>query len=185
MSSYKWNLGSGHKTIFEYYKDSINLKNYFKWCFVRNPWERIASAYEDCPEIFQVAPTFNKFIETIHSNRNKIPKNHISYSNFYNIGFPNHLYRIHFMPMNLLIKVNGELCVDFIGKYENLKEDWGKIQREINIKPQELILSNARKQKINFGRKTSYYKDLFNQYLIDLVGEIYEEDVKLFNYSFS
>ena len=87
--------------------------------------------------------------------------------------------------MNLLIKVNGELCVDFIGKYENLKEDWGKIQREINIKPQELILSNARKQKINFGRKTSYYKDLFNQYLIDLVGEIYEEDVKLFNYSFS
>ena len=78
MSSYKWNLGSGHKTIFEYYKDSINLKNYFKWCFVRNPWERIASAYEDCPEIFQVAPTFNKFIETIDSNRNKIPKNHIS-----------------------------------------------------------------------------------------------------------
>lgn len=184
MSNIAWNTGSGHKTISEYKSDGVDLDNYFKWCFVRNPWERIASAYEDCPEIFQFAPTFEDFINTLYSKKQNFPKSEIKFFQYFDIGFPLKYYRIHFMPMNLLIKINGELCIDFIGRYENLQEDWVNLQRKININPQNLILSNARKQKVNFGRKTSYYKDLYNQYLIDLVGELYEEDIKLFNYSF-
>lgn len=185
MSNIAWNTGSGHKTISEYKSDGVDLDNYFKWCFVRNPWERIASAYEDCPEIFQFAPTFEDFINTLYSKKQNFPKSEIKFFQYFDIGFPLKYYRIHFMPMNLLIKINGELCIDFIGRYENLQEDWVKLQRKININPQNLILSNARKQKVNLGRKTSYYKDLYNQHLIDLVGELYEEDIKLFNYSFN
>ena len=88
------------------------------------------------------------------------------------------------MPMNLLIKINGEVCVDFIGRFENLESDWDTIQKKLNVEVKKLNKSNARVQKINFKRRTSFYKDLYNQNLIDLVGEIYEEDINLFNYKF-
>lgn len=184
MGDFTWNISSGHRTISEYKSDGINLDNYFKWCFVRNPWERIVSAYEDCPEIFQFAPTFEDFINILYSKKQNFPKNEIKYSQYFDIGFPLKYYRIHFMPMNLLIKINGEVCVDFIGRFENLESDWDTIQKKLNVEVKKLNKSNARVQKINFKRRTSFYKDLYNQNLIDLVGEIYEEDINLFKYKF-
>lgn len=183
MEAHKWNIGSGHQTISDYKNNSINFDKFFKWCFVRNPWERIVSAYEDCPEIFKFAPSFDSFVNTLYLKKNNFPKGQIKYYDRFDIGFP--IYRIHFMPMNLLIKIDNQICIDFIGRFENLQEDWEIVQKKLNIIPEKLKISNSRKQKVNLGRRTSDYKDLYNQNLIDLVGEIYEEDIKLFNYSFS
>lgn len=184
MESKKWNLGYGHKSIFDYQKSGIDIDSYFKWCFVRNPWARIVSAYEDCPEIFKFAPSFNDFVNTLYSKKHNFPKEHISYSSIYDIGFPFSLYRIHFLPMNLLLKINGKIYMDFIGKFENLPKDWELVQKKLNLEYEHLNVINSRKQKINQNRRTSFYKDLYDQNLIDLVGEIYEEDIKLFNYKF-
>ena len=86
------------------------------------------------------------------------------------------------MPMNLLMKIDGQICMDFIGRFENLLNDWEIIQTKIGVKKQVLPKTNDRASKKN--RKNSFYKERYSQNLIDLVGELYEEDVKLFGYSF-
>ena len=53
LSKPAWNRGNGHKTVADF--ESIlgqELESQFVWAFVRNPFERMVSAYEDCPEIF-------------------------------------------------------------------------------------------------------------------------------------
>lgn len=182
MERVLWNKGYGHKTIEDYYDDGEDLSSYFKWCFVRNPWERIVSAYEDCPEIFSYAPTFESFINKLHSKIHNIPKQSIKYTNFIDIGLP--IYRIHFMPMHLLIKIHGQICIDFIGRFENLDNDWLAINKHFNIDCMQLDKVNARKDKIKEGRRNSFYRDLYNQDLIDKVGEIYADDISIFKYIF-
>jgi hypothetical protein len=87
------------------------------------------------------------------------------------------------MPMNLLMKIDGQVCVDFIGRFENLSNDWRTVQEKIGVEKQDLIKCNDRARKK--GRKNSLYKDQYSQELIDLVGELYQEDIKLFRYTFS
>lgn len=182
MSQMSWNESSGHKTISDYFDEGIDISLYFKWCFVRNPWERIVSAYEDCPEIFSYAPTFESFINKIHSKKHNMLRQSLKYSEFIDIGFP--IYRVHFMPMHLFIKVNNQICIDYIGRFENVDNDWLVINKHLNTVHIPLNRANSRRDKINLNRRNSFYKDLYNQNLIDKVGEIYEEDISLFNYTF-
>lgn len=181
IESIQWNIGSGHQTIYDFH-NIINFSNFYKWCFVRNPWERIVSAYEDCPEVWNEAPSFEDFIYLLHKHKKNFYLKHLSWSETVDIGLPRNLYRIHFMPMNLLMKVDGQIYMDFIGRFENLLNDWEIIQTKIGVKKQVLPKTNDRARKNN--RKKSFYKEQYSQNLIDLVGELYEEDIKLFKYSF-
>ncbi len=181
IESIQWNMGSGHKTIYDY-RNIIDFPNFYKWCFVRNPWERIISAYEDCPEVWNEAASFEDFIYLLYKYKKNFYLKHLSWSEIIDIGLPRNLYRIHFMPMNLLMKIDGQICMDFIGRFENLLNDWEIIQTKIGVKKQVLPKTNDRASKKN--RKNSFYKERYSQNLIDLVGELYEEDVKLFGYSF-
>jgi hypothetical protein len=181
MESIQWNMGNGHETIYDF-RNVIDFSNFYKWCFVRNPWERIISAYEDCPEVWNEASSFENFIYLLHKNKKNFYLKHLSWSQIIDIGLPRDLYRIHFMPMNLLMKIDGQICMDFIGRFENLVNDWEIIQTKIGVEKLVLPKTNDRASKKN--RKNSFYKEKYSQNLIDLVGELYEEDVKLFKYSF-
>jgi hypothetical protein len=181
MEANQWNCGTGHDTIYDYYQNkNIELSDYFKWCFVRNPWERIVSAYEDCPEVLPHAPTFSKFIEIIYKNKNQFKIPHINWSKLPYIGLP--IDRIHFFPMKLLICRDYEICVDFVGRYENLPNDWHSLQTKLNIKPQQLPHYNKRKNK--FMQFTNDWRSLYSNNLINMVYEIYQDDIDYFNYSY-
>lgn len=181
MESFDWNLGSGHETIYDFFIKKINIKEYFKWCFVRNPWERILSAYEYHHELYCQIPKFSDFINILYKDRYKFKLPHLKWSNeMPKLNLP--IQRIHFFPMNLLIKIENEVCMDFIGKYESLEEDWKKIQKKFNKENCNLSIKNDR--RTNLKMKNSNYKDIFNKDLIKMVEEIYQEDIELFNYSF-
>ena len=36
---------SGHTNLYWFYKNHKNLDNFFKWCFIRNPFDRVVSSY--------------------------------------------------------------------------------------------------------------------------------------------
>ncbi len=40
---------------------------------------------------------------------------------------------VHWMPQNVLVECDGEVFVDFIGKYENLENDWKKISNKLKV----------------------------------------------------
>jgi|TARA_Y100000289_G_C3931203_1_gene156541 hypothetical protein len=183
LSSFDWNQGSGHDSYSDYESKILNISDYFTWSFVRNPWVRAVSAFEDCPEIHDEVPDFKTYINILYKNKSLFQnKKFTSYGSNHKIPeFP--VGRIHFWPSALCLKnKNGDLSIDFIGKLENLEEDFKSICDKLNIKNCNVPHKNQRKGKKL--RKNTFYKDLYNDSLINQVGEIYSEDIELFNYSF-
>jgi len=182
LSSPEWNRGNGHRTIsdFEIECKRKGLERFFKWAFVRNPFDRIVSAYEDCPEIFPHAPTFQKFIDILHANRGELFKiKSLRFTHVPGMGLP--IGRIHFMPMHLMLRdSHGDMQVDFVGRYENLEEDFIKVQNHLGIDPSPLPHKNKRANKPN--RRNTPWLDLYTPELIEKVWEIYAEDISIFKY---
>lgn len=181
MEFVKWNsgkkFGCGHDTLFDFYKRNIDLSLYYKWTFVRNPWDRILSVYLADPHNLYI-PSFSQFIEILYSKKHLFPKTELSWS--HKLNFEPIKNIIHFMPMNLMLKINGNINIDFIGKFENIQNDWFLLQKKLKLNPTPLLHHDPYKK----GNKKLHidYSKFYNKNLIDLVGEIYEEDINLFNY---
>lgn len=107
--------GSGHDTLSELMQKPDYNPDYFKWAFVRNPYDRTVSRYfqlfENMPE--RVGPDLEEWIYSIEM----IP------------GF-------HTMPQVHFLKPLKQM--DFIGRYENLDYDWGYVCTQIGINPNGL-----------------------------------------------
>ena len=68
------------------------------------------------------------------------------------------------------------LNVDFIGRYENLEEDFRLISSQLNIKTKSL--------NIGLRDKNKDYKDFYNKKTRNFVEKLYQKDVRLFGYNF-
>ncbi len=168
-----WSKGSGHKTL-QQFSSVEGFPSYYKWCFVRNPWDRVVSAWDTCPEIKPI--TFPRFVNTLYENRHKIQNLPCIK---WGIGLPHvglAVSRIHFLPMLPVIKVDGKMVMDFVGRFENIKNDWNKLTNHLGVK-NELPHNNKRKSK-------PPYQGFYTKDLISKVGEIYKEDIDFFDYKF-
>ena len=163
----------GHMSILSLIEKGIMSEEYFqnafKFCFVRNPWDRLASLYcyfkrikrknvEDCPD-------FINFCRKLE--REKIPP-----VGFYNVeGFSQCNPQLDWITDK-----DGKIVVDFIGRFENLEEDFKKVCEIIGIK-EELPHSN----KTDHKNYMEYYHYEETKKIVD---KLYEKDIKVFNYEF-
>lgn len=154
----------------EYLKLPNFASDYFSFSFVRNPYDRLASCYtqkivtqNSKPgklrttlrwELNYQKPSFKNFIKII-AEKDNITKDR------------------HWNLYHNLIPVND---IDFIGKFENLQEDFNTICDKIGIPHQELPHANKSKHK----HYTEYYDDETRQ----IVAEKYAKDIEYFNYEF-
>jgi hypothetical protein len=181
MGEIDWNKCRGHFTIRDY-SSQINLDDYFKWGFVRNPWDRLVSAYESCPELLKLGVSFSECVDIIYNHRQDIQYKSVTWSGCPDSGLP--IGRIHFCPMVSLMRSpkSNKIEMNFIGRFENLKNDWDELCRLINKYPTPLHKSNTRLTKT---KRFTPYKDMYDSDLIHKVGAIYEEDIDIFQYTFS
>ncbi|MTF38877.1 hypothetical protein [Cyanobacterium aponinum] len=79
-------------------------------------------------------------------------------------------------PQNYWIhNFQGDIKLDFIEKFEHLNSDFSNVC-------QSLGLNIELPHKLNSGN--SNYKQFYNEDLINLVSDFYQEEIKLFNCSF-
>lgn len=86
---------------------------------------------------------------------------------------------------------NGQQLVDFIGKFENLQNDFDLICERLNLGTIVLPHINKPKNMYNIfrlfpndnGRKR-HYSEYYNAETKDIVGEVYRVDIEKFDYSF-
>ena len=151
--------GLQHLTALEIRNLVDDYNDYFKFAFVRNPWDRLVSS------VF-----FN-------SSFRNIIKKELSKDEFAKrVKMELKRKRSHFIPQfNFLCDDNGEIIVDFIGRYENLDEDFNKVC-EIN----GLNLQLPHRMKTNHKKYTEYY----NKDTEQLVADVYAKDIEYFNYKF-
>jgi hypothetical protein len=153
--------------VLAYYKTSPDINKrmnmtpqkwdtYYKFCFIRNPYDKIVSAW-------------------YHVNRFNIP-----FKNFLNLeNVCNDVEYMHvFMPqVRNIINEKGKININYIGNFENLEEDFHKILENIGVKR---ILHEVSK-KMNV-RDHAPYKEYYDQETLDRVNIILKEDFDKLNY---
>ncbi len=140
---------------------------YFKFAFVRNPYDRLVSCY------------FGKVVQRRDFASGDFWKDK-SFEDFVKIicKMSNSEMDIHFRPQyTFLTDTNGKLLVDFIGRFENINEDFGKIKERAYFS-KELELPHLAKTKHEEYQK--YYTEETKR----LVAQKYKKDLELFHYSF-
>jgi chondroitin 4-sulfotransferase 11 len=145
-------------------KHNYDYSSYFKFAFVRNPWERCLSAHrwfiqnDDLGNI-----PFRKFMHTYFSEPSL-----------------QSCTRRYFQKMDLqknwITDGDDKIIIDFIGRFENLQEDFNTICDRIGIPKQQLPHRN----KTNHKHYTEYYDGETRQ----IVAEKYAKDIEMFGYKF-
>jgi hypothetical protein len=146
----------------EYFqKHNYDYTSYFKFAFVRNPWERCLSAHRWLVRIGVLENTpFRKFIHDYCSSRARFPR----------------FFQKMDLQYNWICDNNQNVIVDFIGRFENFQEDFDIICDKIGIPKQKLPHQNPTKHK----SYTEYYDDETKQ----IVAEKFAKDIEYFNYEF-
>ncbi len=139
----------------------------FKFAIVRNPWDLQVSSYHhirrERPHLMAQIEDFEQFI------RWKLD--------------PERPYQYHIdtsiqSQLDYLIDLQGSQLVDFIGRYENLADDFREICRSIGIT--NLQLPHKRKAK---DRKKDY-RSYYSNELAELVGNYFKRDIEALGYRF-
>ena len=149
-----------HCTILEHkekYGDCFD--SYFKFTIVRNPWDRLVSQY-----FFRVGDD---------SQFGFVPrKKNTSFREFLQRPFPIG----HVQQFSRISNKNGNVLVDFIGKFENLQQDSNVVCDKLGIPQQQLPHEYKTKHK----HYTEYYDDETKE----IVAERYTKDIEYFGYEF-
>ena len=162
-----------HLTIQEIKKiRESEFRIYKKIAFVRNPFDRIISEYFWRMQYFgkKMIKFKNFLVEEVIPRKNGIPK---VMKNFYKHENVVKLIDDHYMDQYKFITDNkGNIMVDFIGRFENLNDDFKKACG--------LELIN---QKIQCTKHNNY-KEYYDSETKLLVEKCYKKDLELFKYEF-
>jgi len=144
-------------------KESLNNKNawnnYFKFGNIRNPWDRAVSSY-----------FFKK------DTRHNIPHD-MSFEDFIKHkkhGKPKSLYEWFCIDE---LQVDYKSNMYFI-RYENLYKDILKICDILNLKPKEKLQHQKK------SNRNTDYRTYYNEETKQIVEEIYQDDIRFFNYTY-
>ncbi len=145
---------------------------YFTFTVVRNPWDRLASAYH-----FLKAGGFNE------ADRRWAGENLSDYADFNTfvrrwVNAKNIRGWVHFIPQaNYLKNAEGHMDVDYIGHFESLQNDFNSIASRLDI--------NRPLRTFNRGRTNlPRFQSLYNEETQAIVADVYAEDILTFGYHF-
>lgn len=147
-----------------YYPPNL-YRGYFKFAFVRNPWDRLVSCW------------INKVVNTNLFNFSdsqllemRTFRNFVKFVESQNIEDCDP----HLRLQQKFIDLNN---VDFVGRFENFEEDLSKTIKFIGIESVTIPHKNA-------SAKRLHYREYYEGDLTERVAEIYRKDINIFHYDF-
>ncbi len=179
------------------------LKKYFKFTFVRNPFDRLLSAFTHIILEGTVMPDYHnnmRLIEVGTENDRMIDEQGVLDTSFDHVYLLFSLFvmrvlpdydinekSVHWMPQYLLTECDGKSIVDFIGKYENLNNDWRYVANKIQVSTMLPFISSSRTQKVTNKTRKELHKVhwkgyYFSNEIISRILNYYPEDFDLLGY---
>jgi hypothetical protein len=147
------------------------FEHYFKFAFVRNPYDRAVSTYE------YLANGGNKTDDMFF--KEYFEKHGIDFEKFVLEYLDCNRLQEHilFKPQYLFIyDFQGNLKVDFVGRFESIDEDFEKLAEKIPLLQQL--------PKLNISKKRASYKTYYkNPVVVKKIQELYGKDFELLGYS--
>jgi len=126
------------------------FKNYFKFTFIRNPWDKVVSQYFFQKKVKNLKVSFEQFV---YKPTGRVFQNQLDW-----------------------ITLNGEMAVDFVGRFENLQTDFDIVCNKIGH--DRLWLPHIHKSN------RRHYSQYYNKETRDYIGRLYSQDVEYFGYKF-
>lgn len=154
-------MGHGHVSLAEVrpFLGEQMFDDYLKFAFVRNPFDRFIS--------------YCAFATSREGSFERDPKRVMRHFLF---TAPPHQHII-FRPQHMFITdAGGNLLADEIGKVEEMQVSYDRIAARIGIASTPLDHANRSRR--------GYYRDYYDQELIDGVARIYGRDIELFGYDY-
>jgi len=151
-----------HNGIFYNHMPAIRIKNligddiwnsYFKFCFERNPWDKVISGYCARKVRKGLTQSLSEFIRT------KTAK------------------RLLFSDFSTMYTIDGKVVVDFIGKYENLNEDLEFVRKKLGMP--KLVLPKA---KAGFRKDKRSYKETMAEDDIRFIANLCAKEIEYLGY---
>jgi hypothetical protein len=150
------------KEMTNWYENTIDkdLESFYKFTFVRNPWDRLVSNYfySKLQKELNITFSFDEFINRLIEQR------------------LHQTILIHSNPIHDYFLYNDKQYVDFIGRYENLNKDWQHVANVIGVSRNKLPVFNTTNHK--------NYKTYYNKTTIKLVGDFFEKEIDYLGYTF-
>lgn len=134
------------------------FSEYFKFAFVRNPWDRLVSSYHYILE--RQGHPHHRRVQRLGSF-----SAYVEYES----------QRGRFLQYDLLVAIGGELAMDCIGRFETLNRDFARICDRLGI---AAALPHA-----NVSRH-HLYADYYDAHTRDLVSRYWRKDIETFGYSY-
>jgi len=145
----------------------------FKFSFVRNPWDRLASWYLHINRHY-TRPGDNPFFDYLRSIGDTF-ENFVLYGDK-TIATPwggRNLFTNQFDQLSS----ENQLLVDFVGRFESLESDWKRILDRVGY------TGEANLPHINaIARK--HYREIYTRQAREVVEEKFQKDINVFGYSF-
>ncbi len=156
-------------------------RDVFKFGFVRNPFDRVVSAWK-------------MFTEGVHDSEWKLPKgfdHNLTLEDVLKLGLdpdapfghpryndlkltPSSRFKNHILPQ--CHRYHGLQFVDFIGRFENLQADFDYAAQQIGLADSELPLSN--------WTERAHYREYFDAHTRKLAEVLYADDLKRYGYTY-
>ena len=137
------------------------FESYFKFGFVRNPWDRVVSLYERTEPIqMKDKMSFDEFVEWIQ------------FSSATCIHSSPHRYQLDWF-----LDGSGNMLADFIGRFECLERDWAVVADKLGIT--EKTLPHARENP-----RARPYTEYYTARTRDLIAQKFEIDIEHFGYDY-
>lgn len=128
--------------------------NYYKFCFERNPWERVISLYYwRCKT--EPRPSITQFIDS------------------------GALKRLKRKGLELY-SIDGKVAVDQVCRFENISGELEAIRAQLGI-TEELQLPHA---KSRFRKDKRSYRDILNAEQQKIIAEMFSDEIELMGYEF-
>jgi len=129
-------------------------KRYYKFCFVRNPFDRMVSVYFRGKKRGRV-PSWFSFLDFCHQ-----------------IDTPKYYHPWMCDPQ---VRWTENTNLEFIGRFENLEKDFQRVVKAIDFEPCELPWENAEKH--------GPYRDYYCDESTEMIGCLFKEDFETFGYT--
>jgi hypothetical protein len=169
-------------------KQVENPDDYFKFAFVRNPWDRLVSWYTMIDEarkgvadgtaepmtrrlikknnlfkyVLRCGPTFDEFVKNCTEKQ----------------WMGNGYYSFTFNQLRYLTDKNGEVLVDFIGRFETFAQDISHVFDMLGLEASQLEIPHENRSA------HSHYSEMYTPETREIVRKRFRRDIEFFGYEF-
>jgi hypothetical protein len=142
-------------------------ESFFSFTIVRNPWDKMVSYWK---------------LQKQHKDKSKSYVRGMTFPDWMKSDFmlrvnrqDQYTLRKYSNQYDWLVDEKGNICVDFVAKFENLRNDWRVIAKQLYVTPALPHLNRTEHR---------HYSHYYDEECIEIVARLFAKDIAYFGYHF-